>query len=561
MTSMREFGRRHGAVLGAIAGACALAVASAGARAQVKDSYDLFEKMGLLTTDPNGGGSYLGSPPVSFSSGSLLLGFDGPSQYNAASFGRNFIPPDTMGAVGKTQYVATTNGAYAVYNKSGSLLSMTSDVAFWAAAGQTGAFGDTRIMYNATASRWVAVSFGANVSDLQIAVSNSDDAMGTWKSVKYSGYNPAAFGGVADYPTLALDKNAVYIGTNNFKCLDALCNGANFKGTTLNVIPTDSLFNAIAPTVANMKQFVTPNTADRGFAIQGVNSETAGSTGKIVANSAFYTDNMTYKVNGLTTSSATGATLGENTYLGVTNLTDPSAARQPAVTVPGNARVIDALDQRIGSSVYESKGKIFMVQSVDGGDMNAAATGYARVRYTVIDSNTNAILDQGDIGSGQYDYYQGSIAVNSAGQVVIGYDRSGSGPTDGKISFMASTYMVGADGKLHSTGGELLLKTSVVDDYHNGSADGLNAADRQRWGDYSQVSIDPTDQSKFWLIGEYALGYNDAAYGHPTGTGGSRWGTYIAEINAPIPEPSTYMMMVFGLAAVGGIGRRRRRND
>ena len=70
-------------------------------------------------------------------------------------------------------------------------------------------------------------------------------------------YFRLGFGATADYPTLALDGNAVYIGTNNFA--PASAGGTNsFRGTTLNVIPLDSVFNAGAPTVANMKQFVTP---------------------------------------------------------------------------------------------------------------------------------------------------------------------------------------------------------------------------------------------------------------------------------------------------------------
>ncbi len=123
-------------------------------------------------------------------------------------------------------------------------------------------------------------------------MSDTDNALGGWKSVKFTGYA----GGTADYPTLALDKNAIYIGTNNF--------APSFQGTTLNVIPIASVFGAGAPTVANMKQFVTPYPGvgeDRGFAMQGVNSRSAGSTGKVVAASLFNYDSLGYKVNGLST--------------------------------------------------------------------------------------------------------------------------------------------------------------------------------------------------------------------------------------------------------------------
>jgi hypothetical protein len=545
-----------------IAGAIAIAFASSAAHAQVIKPYFEFKKPAMiqipgdLSLDTNGA-----SLPVT-NVGQMLLGFEGVSQYDGASFGRNFIPPDTIGAVGRTQYLETTNGAYAVFDKAtGARQSLVSDVAFWATAGQTGANGDTRVMYNAAASRWVMVAFGANTKDLQIAISDSDNALGTWKSTKFEGYAGMGFGATADYPTLALDKNAVYIGTNNFA--PATSGGTNsFRGTTMNVIPLDSLFNASGPTTANMKQIVTPyssvslSNADGGWAVQGVNSSSAGTTGKVVGASLMVYDNIGYKVNNLTSASAVGASVGPTILTGAAAFTAPGAARQPSVAIAANQRVVDALDERISSSAYEAQGRIYMVTTVNSG---ADTLDEARVRYTILDSSSFAILSQGDIGQAGYDYYQGSIAVNADGQVVIGYNRSGLDAATGKITFMARTFNTAADGSLLSTSGEILLKESLTDDYHNGSLFGQTFAGRQRWGDYSQVSVDPEDSTKFWVVGEFAREYNNAAGGHPGGTGGSRWGTWIAEIGvSAVPEPSIYLMMVLGMGAVSFMARRRR---
>lgn len=491
----------------------------------------------------------------------VFIGFEGSTQFDNALLARNFIPPDTMGTVGQSQYVVTTNGSYSVYDKStGNRLGIMSDTAFWAAAGQTGANGDTRIMYNADAHRYIMVAFGANTKDLQIAVSDTDNALGTWKSTKFTGFAGFGFGATADYPTLALDKNAVYIGTNNFAPIQQ--GGSNsFRGTTLNVIPLNSLFNAGAPTTAGMKQFTTPynpgggQVEDRGFAIQGVNSNDAGSTGKVMAASLFFYDSMRYDVNGLNPNSALGATEGAVTYIGENPFQTQGPARQPA-DIAANRRIIDALDERISSSVYESNGKIYMLHTVDS---LLDAQDEARLRLVVLDSATNAIIDQMDIGSAGHDYYQGSIAVNDQGEVVVGYNRSGLGP-DGKIAFLARVYKTDPSGHLYQASGELMLKESLTNDYHNGSLYGQPAAGRQRWGDYSQVSVDPDDPSKFWLIGEFAREYNLAEFGHPGGTGGSRWSTWIAGINAAaVPEPATWAMMVLGFGFVG-FGMRRTRN-
>ncbi len=533
---------------GAFAG---LLLASTAASAQTAKEYftedegDITEIPGDLSTDRNGQ-----SLPVS-NAGQFVLGFEGVSQYDGALFGRNFIPPDTNGAVGGTQYMEVSNGAYAVFNKNtGAQLSIMSDLAFWAAAGKTGANGDSRVMYNANAGRWIVASFGASVSDIQIAISDTDNALGTWKSTIFTGFA----GGTADYPTLALDRNAVYIGTNNF--------ATNFAGTTLNVIPIDSLFNAMAPTTTGIKSFVTPYTGgggdvDRGFAIQGVNSNSVGTTGKAVAASLFIEDSLGYNINGLSSSSALGATEGTVNFFNESAFSTPGKGHQPAALIAANRAIIDAGDERISSSVYEVNGRIYMVHTETPQGLNED-----RVHYVVLDSTTYAILDEGNIGTTGYDTYQGSIAVNALGEVVIGYNQSGLNAADGKIRFYAQTFSTDATGHLISTSPAILLKESLTDDYHNGSVFGQASVGRQRWGDYSQVSVDPTDAHGFYLIGQFAREYNLPEFGHPTGTGGSRWGTFIARIStavvAPVPEADTWAMMVAGFGVIGFAMRRRK---
>ena len=113
---------------------CAVAYApTAASAAPTIKSYFEFKKPKMITIPGDlsldSGGA---SAPVSNVSSTYTLGFEGISQYDGASFGRNFIPPDTMGAVGRTQYFETSNGAYAVFDKyTGQRLSLVSDVAFW----------------------------------------------------------------------------------------------------------------------------------------------------------------------------------------------------------------------------------------------------------------------------------------------------------------------------------------------------------------------------------------------------------------------------------------------
>jgi len=212
--------------------------------------------------------------------------------------------------------------------------------------------------------------------------------------------------------------------------------------------------------------------------------------------------------------------------------------------------VVDTLDDRLSSTVWEQNGKIYTVHTITalGGD-------HTELEWQISDAATNTILSKGLISDPNYDYFQGSLAVNKSGQVVIGYNRSGSG-ADGKISIFAQTFNTVAD-SLVSTG-TFLLKVSDTDAYHNGSVFGKAAAGRQRWGDYAQVSVDPTNDAEFWVVGEYAREFNSPQFGHPRGTGGSRWATWISSLTlGAVPEPATWTMMLLGLGGIGATLRRR----
>lgn len=477
-----------------------------------------------------------------------VRGFEGTSQLDNCLLGQCFRPPDTMGAVGTTQFLETTNGSITVYDKSnGAVQSRLNMVNFWANAGLPGgAFGDQRVLFDHYTNRWIMSGFGANTKDINIAISDTANALGPWKSVQFQGVAP---GGTADYPTLSLDNKGVYIATNNFT--------PGFSGTSLFVIPKTSLFGA-APTTAGMTTFNTPlNGADRGFAIQAALNWGGNptNTASIMADSRDADAQVFYKVNGV---NAPGATQTAAAQIAGSGYVAAGAGRQPDGT-----RLIDTLSPRISANVAQVDGKLFSVATVkaDVGD-------FASVRWSVNDANTGALISNGKISGGDFDYFEGSIAVNEFGEVVIGYNRSGAqtadlngdGKADGRVSFLAQAFGVNGAGSLVQNGAASLLRVSDVSDYHCGDRFNNQVVCRERWGDYSAVTIDPTNHHKFWAIGEYAA---DWANLPPPNQALNRaiWHTYIAEIDlsAPIPEPETYALMLAGLTAVAWISRRRAR--
>jgi PEP-CTERM motif len=473
----------------------------------------------------------------------VVQGFEGASLAQNITVGGGFIPPDTMGAVGTTQYVSILNGSFSVYNKAtGTQTAFIDDDAFWSAAGATGVVagattsftgGDPRVLFDATRNRWIATAFGGDRSFLNIAVSDTADALGPWKATTFLGFNGVAGAGVADYATLAMDRNAVYIGTNDFDT-------AGFIGTTLNVIPIGDVFGAAAPVVTNRAIFTqafagVSAATDKGFAIQGVNSNSAGTTGKVVAD-GLATNGVGYDItNAGTATAARGAT----TVLGVQNFNANLDARQP-----DGSRTLDMLDTRISGSAWEQNGKIYFVRTVTPDTGPNVDYGVARI--TVLNATDFSVVQEIDIGGGQYDYYQPSLAISAAG-VVVGYNRSGFQAATGNVAFMANAYTLDANGLLVFDA-QHMLKYSENPGYS------LVGGGRNRWGDYSAVNVDPTDSTKFWAIGEFANFRAGGADGWSTWIGVVQFG----QVNAAVPEPATWAQMLVGFGLIGGAIRRKR---
>lgn len=519
----------------------------------------------LLTTVGQG---FFGPSPTVFGNQPhpdprILSSFSALGDYDTRLLGRALVPPDTMGAVGTTQFVQAINGGFAVFSKStGKLLGATSDNGFWNQLGQIGTGGDPRILFDHASDRWIAIAFGAQTKDINIAVSSTSDALGEWKATRFQALAPLCAGcqTIADYPTLAMDNNAIYIGTNNFA--QAVAGGATaYRGTSLFVLNKAGLFDAGGPTVSGTT-FNTPfvsgsanNDTTRGFAIQGVNSHESDGTGHIVAASAFINGTLAYDI---LNAGSVSATQSVATLL-TTGYASNGPARQPGrvpIGSPVPLRNIDTLDDRISGNAWEINGKTYFVHTV-----TPAGTDYTRVQLVVSDSTTKAIIQVLDIGEGAYDFYQGAIAV-SAQRAVIAYNRSGVDPLTGKIGIYANTYRIMSDGRIVQVGDPILVKESLTAGYLNGAPElSGTPSGRQRWGDYAAVTLDPVNDSRFWLIGQFAdQAYEVSRPGYPSASGFSRWGQWVAQVAVNgVPEPGTWSTMLAGFGMIGMIARRRRR--
>ena len=131
------------------------------------------------------------------------------------------VPPDTNGAVGKTQYVQMVNVALQVFDKvtGTSLLNPTPIRSVWSGFGgacEDSTSGDPIVLYDRLADRWVISQFATpegaeDDQDECIAVSQTDDATGAW--YRYDFHLTFRF---QDYPKLGVWPDGYYMSANMF---------------------------------------------------------------------------------------------------------------------------------------------------------------------------------------------------------------------------------------------------------------------------------------------------------------------------------------------------------
>lgn len=427
----------------------------------------------------------------------------------------NVAPPDTMGSIGPNHYAQFLNGSFNVYNRTtGANLVSKTDTAFW--QGVTGisyfdyapGLGDPRIIYDSLSDRWFALQMNINFSGNKVLVarSNTNDPTGGWKGASYFG----SATGLADYPTLGVDANGIYIGTNDFT--------PNLSSVTMTTIPkSDLLLNT--PTLANRTTFVQPNF-DMGFTLQGVTNTAAigtGASASVLAVNAYNWTQLNF--TGISGTSAANATLGATALINIQTLTSPYDARQPDGT-----RQIDGGDGRIGSMVYQVGDLIYSVLSLSvdatGNAIDPSASSTDAIRVTVLKASTKTVAAETTIYNPNYDYVMPSIAANAAGDILIGYTRSsgvlGSGASDGNLGSYARYASINPTNPTTITVDptDIQLKAGNANDYH------LFGGSGERWGDYSATQLDPINATSFWTTQEYAAASN-------------LWGTQISQIYVP----------------------------
>jgi len=465
---------------------------------------------GQPVAEPAGTGTVFPEPSV------LLATSPSPRpKVSFASVSGRFIP-DTGGAVGLAHVVTSTNQEFQVHDKStGQLLQSVSLEGFWAPAGVSVVF-DPRTYYDRYQDRFitVAVSLREGITaresaSILIGISRGSDPTTGWTLFRYAACPTTAPCGStgdewwADFPMVGFNKNWVAVRVGMIQ--------RNVAGSINYPRILVANYPALRAAVAGSRPSASVFHWDAGwndFQPEGSPCRTDSATEE-----ALYWGPNTggVRLNSLTgTSNAPGLVRGPYVAIPVEPYTVPASA--PQLPEPGTGRRV-GIGLGTPHECVVRNGHIWTINGV--GRPTGSPEAHAGIRWHRLDK-TGGYVDGGVIedatatltNGGKW-YGMANIAVNKNNDVLIGFTQMSST----EYPSAAYAFRKGTD----PAGTMRAVRVAKAGEGFYGY---------QRWGDFSQAQVDPSDDLTMWTIQQYAR--------TPVGTQ-ERFGTWWVSVEPPPP--------------------------
>lgn len=401
----------------------------------------------------------------------------------------NCAPPDNDGAPGTTQYVQYVNLFYKVFDKSGNgLLGALPGNSFWSNFGgacQTNNNGDPIVRFDAAAQRWVVSQFaifqGQSPMYECVAVSQTADATGAYNRYVFQFNNV-----FPDYPKMSVWPDAYYFTFDNF-------NSSGSAYLQANVCAVDRT-NMLAGNTARPMQCFPQTANDFGMLpsdLDGATPPPAGTPNFVmeldpVSNTQL--DMFKFHVDFTNPANSTFTGPTKITVAAFTELCGTSFRTQ-CVPQPGTTQTLESLGDRM---MYRLVYRNFGDHTVLLASHSVLSNGVGGIRwYEMRNPETGiTVFQQGTFQPDTQWRFMPAIAMDKTQDIAIGYTRTGA--SSGQYPSLTYAGRMPSDpaGTMEA---EQLLKAGT------GSQNGGLA----RWGDYSSMTIDPTDDCTFWFTEEY----------------------------------------------------------
>jgi len=447
------------------------------------------------------------------------ISFEGANSND--NFNYNFtqvLPPDTEGAVGPHDYVQVINEIITVFDKTtGAIRVKESLPGLWSGAASPcgNTLGDPIVMYDHISDRWVISEIAANSINIFtgqpsgpffecLAGSQTSDPTGSYYLTDFQMQPVNLPGGgvdqtpLNDYPKLVAWPDAYYMSANLFDS-----SGTNFEGVRVFAIdrnqllagqPTEILYMDL-PAINNVTPYpgiysMLPSSYDGALPPAGERNHfigvvTPGQTGfPALRVFDFHADFAT--PNNSTFTEQAGSPIAVDSF----NSTICASANGYCVSQPGRNPKLEVLSDRL----------MWRLQYRNFGSYEALVTnhtvlgssGQAAVRYYELRNNAPggpfSVYDQATYAPDANSRWMGSAATDHVGNLVVGYS----------VSSTSIYPSIRYAGRLSSQTGGLLLGENTL--LAGGGAQTNSVA---RWGDYSALMIDPSDDCTFWYTNEY----------------------------------------------------------
>lgn len=406
---------------------------------------------------------------------------------------QGWMPPDPMLDCGPKQLILVVNGRIRVFDKTGVMLfDIDADVFFNSVRGGSNAV-DPRVRYDVTSKRWFisSITIESANNHVLLAVSSGPilNQQTTFKLMEFKQNLPGTASAgdnnqFADYETLGVDANAVYIGCNMFNSTPHTSVWVINKADMINGILTVTAFRNIGNA-----------TSGGPYTPQGVsNSDPGAREGYFIG-----TDYKTAGLLSIRRISFTAA--GVASISGNISVTVPSTGFP--LTVPNkNGGGLPAIDGRLLLATMhknDQTGKYSLwcshSSAVNSSGIGTGTGDRNGVRWYEIGNlqstpnlrQAGTLFDSAITSAPNY-YWMGTICMNGAGNALI--SCSVSSKNIGGNGAVAVHYANGGGGTTSAPS----ATTNNLTGYFGG-----------RWGDYSSASVDPSDNSTFWGCHEYVM--------------------------------------------------------
>ena len=373
----------------------------------------------------------------------------------------NIIPPDNHGAVGRHEFVEVTNEHITIIQKDDpsirTSISLASFFGYFAKP-----LTDPRVIFDIKHDRWVvtadAFPESVTVQFHFIGISKTRSALGPFF------INPINVtvhpGDVFDFPQLGMDRKSIIVTANIFNEF------GRFKGADMFAIGKDLLYEGHSfsvPIFEHLEGTLAPPIVldhnDKTFLVAAPAPNDTLKLYKLEESSRPHHINLTGPID--------------------INV-DPYDIPPPALQ-PGTLATIDTLDGRFVNASTQIGNHLWQVHTIN-------LLGFVSPRFYKIDTHNRKVINSGPIRASDTSFdFNASIVANKDNDVFLTWTS-----TDPSSHINTQVRFSGFCHKDHNPSpspGQIVGTSLVPYTFF-------------RWGDYSSITIDPSNKRQAWLVNE-----------------------------------------------------------